>query len=151
MLSCLNCKRWKECPGGKAHYEYKDIRWCVFQISWLFIHSAKLIDGEWPDDPDKVETGYTGGNVKKPIGHEARFVKSALVIGELEARFKTVGKAGQKFLHIAVSGQLVLSDTEFELYEVLMYVKGFKRKLTPFSVWKAVRKYDNYKKKSIKA
>ena len=137
MIDCRKCERWKECTG-QAYYEYQDIRWCVYQVAWLLIHSETLLRGEWPDDPNKAETGYTGGNGNRP--HEARFVKSALVIGELEARLKTTGKAGKRLREVLSNGSDI-ADLDRELYDVLMYVKGNKYKRLSFSAWKKQRRY----------
>ena len=170
---CHNCRDYRGCPGkrrtcpdctGKAAdggiscatcngtgyinegYLYNEIRWCPQQVIWLIEHKETLIDGHWPQDP----YGADNNTGSRTIKTEASFVKPELVIGELETRLERCGKQAELLVTQIEDGR-TLSNLSPGAREVLMYVKGFRRKRMSFSAWKKQRKYrqNDYQKGSF--
>uniref|UniRef100_A0A6M3LQN9 Uncharacterized protein n=1 Tax=viral metagenome TaxID=1070528 RepID=A0A6M3LQN9_9ZZZZ len=128
MTKCRDCKRWQEC-AGKAHFTYSDIRWCPYQVMWILEFAETLLSGVWPID-EAIESGNS-----KRIAHEATFVKPEIAIGEVEKRLKSTGEVGKCLRKAAEQGQAIQTLAEPE-YNVLMYLKGKKRKIQSYSQWK---------------
>ena len=93
-----------------------------------------LLSGVWPIN-ENVESMN-----RKGVAHEATFVKPEIILAEVEKRMESTGKTGMRLREAAEQGKSIweLSDDE---YNVLMYLKGIRRKLTPFSQWKASKNY----------
>lgn len=133
---CLKCKRWKDCIG-RPHYEYSDIRFCPYQIMWILENADVLLSGVWPIDT------ATESVSQKSISHEAKFVKSEIVIGEVEKRMTTTGDVGV-CLKDAARKQIIIKELSDPERNVLMYLKGKRRKLVTYSRWKADKNYYTY-------
>jgi len=58
----------------------------------------------------------------------------------VEKRLETTGKDGKLLVSECKRG-VALEDLDNETWEVLMYVKGWKRKEMDFGAWKWQRKY----------
>ena len=135
MNNCLTCKgHYKECIG-KPWYTYGDIRWCVWQIVWIIEHSESLVEGIWPYNPD--EASHSECFVESNYHGEANFVRSVIAVAEVNARLKPIGMQG-KLLVAEVKAGMELSP---EAREVLLYIKGFRRKRTGFLEWRKQAKY----------
>ena len=128
MIDCRDCKRWQSCRG-KGHYKYSDIRFCPHQIMWILEQADVLLDGAWPVDVALESFGQRG------IAHEATFEKPEIVLGEVEKRMESTGPVGECLRHAAESqkGIWELAGPE---YNVLMYLKGKKRKLQSYAQWR---------------
>jgi len=142
-IDCRTCKgKYKECIG-KKFYAVGDIKYCPLQVLWMIEHFFWLSsDGimrtemDWPDDPDSNEAELP--NVQRPKRAGSYFEKSIDAIAELAIRLKNSGHSGELLLAELQAGmEGYLTD---EADAVLHYITGFRRKLTSFNVWKAVRK-----------
>lgn len=140
---CQDCKSWKDCLG-KPFYTYQDIRYCPFQVLWVIEHSETLRIGNWPDNPDS--SSYVDPKIKTGYGSEAYFVKAVIILGEVEYRLARTGIEG-KLLVAEVRAGVSLEELQPESRTSLMFIKGKRRKDTPYSQWKASR---NYYKKVVK-
>ncbi len=133
MKDCRDCKRWKDCIGF-AWYSYSEIRFCPYQIMWILEMAKVLLSGVWPV-VEAVESGNRSG-----VAHEATFVKPEIILAEVEKRMESTGDVGKCLRKAAEQGQSIqdLADPE---YNVLMYLKGKRRKLVPYSAWKSSKDY----------
>ena len=132
---CRHCRDYRECVG-KDWFNFAEIRWCVHQIIWILLHAAILRAGHWPQDPYGADNNTSSRTIKT----EASFVKPELVIAELEERLKRCGKQAELLVTQVEDGR-TLSNLSPGAREILMYVKGFRRKRMSFSAWKKQRKH----------
>jgi len=129
MSDCRDCKDYRECIG-KEWFDFSEIRWCIHQVIWLLQFKETLLDGRWPQDPYGADNNTSSRTVKT----EASFVKPELVIAELEARLDRCGIQAELLVTQVEDGRS-LSNLSPGAREVLMYVKGLKRKDTDFKKW----------------
>lgn len=134
MLNCKTCKSYKGCPG-KEFYFYSEIRFCPHQILFIIEHSATLLSGKWPPNPEG--SSYIDTKIKTGFKSEAYFVKPVGILAEVNDRLKRTGTDG-KLLRAEVLAGLELSQ---ESKDALMYIKGWRRKTISYRRWKAQRKY----------
>lgn len=129
---CRKCKRWRGCPG-KDWYNYGEIRWCPLQVIWILQNAETLRAGIYP--PRHENSGES-----RQLRGEGYFVKPVSIIIEVDERLKRTGSQGELLVTQVEDGRTLgtLSDGA---WEVLMYVKGNKRKRKSFSAWKKERKY----------
>jgi len=127
---CRDCKDYRECIG-KDWFNFAEIRWCVYQIIWILQFKETLLDGRWPQDPNTSDDNSSG---QRAVKTEASFVKPELVIAELEARLDRCGIQAELLVTQAEDGRS-LSNLSPGAREVLMYVKGFRRKNIDFKRW----------------
>ena len=134
---CRHCKDYRECMQDITWFHYGQIRWCPYQIIWILQHKETLCAGQWP----KAEDGSSDSNLgQRSVKTEASFVKPELIIGEVETRLERTGKQGELLVTQIEDGRDV-SNLSTGAREVLMYVKGFRRKRMGFSAWKKQRKH----------
>ena len=134
MSDCKSCKNWHDCKIIPEWWDYSQIRWCPYQILWLCQFAETLRAGSWPEDTFDDNEGT------RQFKTEASFVKPEIIIGELDARLETTGVSGKLLVAQAQQG-FTIDDLDREAYEVLMFLKGWRRKRKSFSRWKAERRY----------
>jgi len=135
-LDCRRCKRWQGCIG-KDWFSYADLRFCPLQVLWILEHKETLRSGCWPQDPyESSNPDPTGRSIKT----EASFVKPDIVIAELEERLRRAGPQAE-LLICQVEDSRSFSNLSSGAWEVLMYVKGSRRKDTTFSQWQRQKRY----------
>ena len=142
---CQSCKRWKGCPGkwysytenGKKTeeewYHYGEIRWCPYQVIWILQNADIFRAGDWVSKHE--ESGES-----RQLKAEAYFVKAGIAISEIEARLAQHPSGGEILVTQIEDGRSIdtLSDGA---HEILMYVKGKKRKAEDFNTWRRKRKF----------
>jgi len=128
---CRECKDYRECLGLKEWFNYAEIRWCVFQVVWILQYKDTLKDGSWPQDPYGSNDNTSNQRMVKT---EASFVKPELIIGELEKRLERCGTQAELLITQVEDGR-TLNNLSAGAREVLMYVKGFRRKKISFRRW----------------
>ena len=133
---CRNCRDYPGCIG-KAFFNFAEIRWCPLQCIWLLQQKETLRSGRWPKDPygsadDNPSTGNTAT--------EASFVKPEVVIAELEERLRSAGPQAELLICQGEDGRS-FSNLSDGAREVLMYVKGFRRKDMSFMRWQKQKRY----------
>lgn len=138
MTDCLDCQRWQECIG-KAYFVFAEIRFCPFQIVWIVRHRETLLDGRWVDDP--VSSSYTDGGIQSGYKSEASFVKPELIIGEVEKRMKSLTRDARDAFIDAVDKEYLIRNYSPPAYNVLMYLKGHRRKDDTYSHWANNREF----------
>lgn len=141
LLPCLDCKDYHKCPYsvGKQCYIYIEIRWCPYQVIYIIEHSAELIRGNWPDNPDG--SGYTDPMIKLGYRSEAYFTKPEEIIAEVEYRLSTTGDAGDALVDEVLNGTVTIDRLSRPARLALMYAKGRDRKSETFPQWRAVKTY----------
>lgn len=122
---------WKGCPG-KDWYDYGDIRWCPLQVVWILQNAASLDAGIYPEQ-------YKGHS--RQLRAEGYFAKAKLVIGELRQRLELTDNHGELLITQVEDGR-ILSTLSLGAYEILMYVKGWRRKSQSFHAWQRQRRYN---------
>jgi len=133
---CRNCKDYRGCIG-KDFFNFAEIRWCPLQCIWLLQQKETLRSGEWPDDPHgSADDNPRSGNTAT----EASFVKPDIVIAELEERLRAVGPQAELLICQVEDGRS-FSNLSSGAREVLMYVKGFRRKTMAFMRWQRQKRY----------
>lgn len=126
---CRTCRDYRGCIG-KEWFNFAEIRWCPLQIVWILQYKDTLKDGRWPQDPYASDDNVGQRSIKT----EASFVKPEIIIAELEARFQRVGPQAELLITQVEDGR-TLSNLSSGAREVLMYVKGFRRKQISFRRW----------------
>jgi len=136
---CRTCKAWKEC-GGHDNYSYAEIRWCPYQVLWLLENAETLRGTGWlnRDDNKGSRNTPTDGN----------FVSVISVLAELDVRLAKCHKHGQKLREQAEEGRL-LSGLSPNARSALMYVKGWRRKVSPYTQWLREVYYKNRSPKTV--
>lgn len=129
MTDCRDCKSWKGCPG-REWFNFLEVRWCPFQCIWILQNRETLLSGHWPQDPYNSNDNLG----QKTFKTEASFVKPELVIAELESRLERCGRQKELLITQIEDGR-TLSNLSDGAREVLMYVKGFRRKGISFRKW----------------
>jgi len=133
---CRNCKDYRGCIG-KDWFNFAEIRWCPLQCIWLLQQKETLRSGRWPQDPHgSADDNPRSGNTAT----EASFVKPDIVIAELEERLRSAGPQAELLICQIEDGRS-FSNLSSAAREVLMYVKGFRRKHMPFMGWLRQRRY----------
>ena len=136
---CRNCKQWKGCLGKLYRcgdettewYHYGEIRWCPRQVIWIVQCKQTIRDHGWPNDP------YGPSDASSPTGTiqtEASFVKPHLIIAELEVRLQRVGRQAELLITQIEDGR-TMTNLSDGAWEVLMYLKGWRRKKLGFRKW----------------
>jgi len=128
--NCRDCKSWKECIAPPEWFNFLDIRWCPFQVVFILQHRETLLSGHWPQDPYNSDDNVG----QKTFKTEASFVKPELVIAELESRLERCGIQAELLITQIEDGR-TLSNLSDGARQVLMYVKGFRRKEIGFKKW----------------
>jgi len=126
---CKNCKDYRECIG-LDWYDYSQIRWCPYQVIWVLQSKEILLSGRWPQDPHNSDDNVG----TKTFKTEASFVKPELVIAEVETRLKRCGSQAELLITQIEDGRN-FNNLSPGAREVLMYIKGFKRKRISFRRW----------------
>jgi len=128
---------WKGCPGQDC-YDYADIRWCPHQIIWILQNARDLDAGVWPEQ-FKIHSTQ--------ISAEAYFVKAKLVIAEVKLRLESTDNQGEMLITQIEDGRTLDATSSTKglsagAYEIVMYVKGWRRKTMGFRAWQRKRKYN---------
>jgi hypothetical protein len=131
---CRSCKDWRKCPGREG-YLFAHLRWCPYQVIWCLQNAEILHSGRWP------EAYGVGEPRKKQVSYEGYFVKPAVIIAELDKRLRKCRNAGDHLIvqirdNTTQDKNCRPEDLDDEAWEVLMYVKGWRRKTMPFYAWK---------------
>jgi len=126
---CRACKDYRECIG-KEWFHYGQIRWCPYQVLWIIMNASILRDGRWPQDPDRTDSNLGQRSIKT----EASFVKPEIILAEVEQRMERTGTQGELLVTQVEDGRM-LTNLSPGAREVLMYVKGFRRKRIGFKKW----------------
>ena len=134
-LDCRTCRDYRGCIG-KDFYTYADIRFCPLQCIWILEHRATLKGGEWPKDPYMSDDNQSSRRIQT----EAPFVKPEVIIGELESRLKRCGPQAELLITQVEDGRS-LETLSPGAREVLMYVKGYRRKDMTFGHWRKQFRY----------
>lgn len=134
---CRSCKMWKGCPG-QDWYDFGDIRWCPHQIIWILQNAGDLDAGVWPEE-FKMHS--------KQISAEAYFVKAKLTIGEVKYRLETTDNQGEMLITQVEDGRTLEATSSTKgisagAHEIVIYVKGWRRKAMGFRAWQRKRKYN---------
>jgi len=109
-------------------YHYGEIRWCPRQIIWILKHAEQLDAGDYP-----APFLLSGGSSQ--IKAEGYFVRPEIIIAELRDRLRTTPNQGELLITQVEDGR-VLGNLSPGAYEILMYVKGSRRKRIPFNRWR---------------
>lgn len=125
---CRHCKDYRDCIG-KDWYNYAEIRWCIYQIIWILKNYTSFMAGRWPKDPYG-----SGSNGQRIVQTEATFVKPILILAEVRSRLKRTGSQGELLITQIEDGR-TLSTLSDGAREVLMYIKGNRRKRIGFRRW----------------
>lgn len=133
MRDCQRCRNYKDC-SGKPFFVFSDIRFCPFQIMWV-IENAEVMKTNWPAAPDG--SSYVEPMVRTGYRSEASYVKSVVILGEVNARLDRTGTDG-KLLWAQVLANLELSH---ESKSALMYSSGWRRKRMSYRRWLKQRRY----------
>lgn len=131
MDDCRSCKKWRDCKHDLSGFDYGDIRWCPYQIVWILQNAASLDAGIYPEQ-------YKGHS--RQLRAEGYFAKAKLVIGELRYRLELTDNHGELLITQVEDGR-TLSTLSPGAYEILMYVKGWRRKSMDFHAWQRQRRY----------
>lgn len=144
-LTCRNCKKeklYKECTGGKAWYSYEDIWFCEFQMLWLISHIGELSLQKWPQNPLENQDVEMPVNTRR-MPNVAYFIKPSTILAELMWRLRRTGKDGETLMDEVLKAGIVSRELlSRHAQSALDYITGWRRKETPFSVWKAKKKYN---------
>jgi len=142
--SCRECKDYKKCPynGFKGWFHYGEVRFCPYQIIFLIEHRLTLLSGNWPPSPDA--SSYTD-IARRGFKSDAYYVKPEEIIGEVELRLKTTGVAGEALIDEINQG-LNFEQLSRPAKRALLFIKGWRRKRTSFSVWSAKERYKSIPK-----
>lgn len=130
---CRKCRDYRQCIG-KDWYDSADIRWCPYQVMWILEHRETLKGGEWPEDNTNSPNSQT--NVRT----QASFEKCIDTIAEVEERLKKTGWQAELLITQVEDGR-TFDTLSKGAREVLMYVKGFRRKRIGFRKWLRVIYY----------
>ena len=140
-LDCRRCKDWRECPDKQQDgFLFAHIRFCAFQVLFILANGDYLHAGKWPPQYSAFEEPR-----KHQISEEGYFVKPALIIAEVEKRLETTNTQGKLLVAQCKAGES-LEFLDDEAWEVLMYVKGWRRKGLSFQMW---RKQIRYREKKL--
>ena len=133
---CLDCKRYKDCPygEGKLWYTYAEIRFCPFQVIWIWKHTDELYEDKWPDNP--IISSYIDAAIKTGYANEAYFVKPRVILAEVVKRMKTVSRDAIEAFIDAVEKDYSVKNYSPPANRVLSYLKGVRRKRQTFSRWR---------------
>jgi len=142
-LDCRRCKDWRSCIGTEGGYLFAHLRFCPFQVVWILANSDYLHAGKWPPRYSALEEPR-----KHQISEEGYFVKPALIIAEVEKRLETTNTQGKLLVAQCKAGE-TLQTLDDEAWEVLMYVKGWRRKDRSFSAWGKDRRYHGKSDKNV--
>ena len=137
---CRDCKDWNNClltSSEKEWFGYNDIRFCNVQIFWLLRYEDIIRGRNWPMPDDSAPGGVTTKALP-----EAGFVKVSTILAEINYRLDKTGWKG-KLLREEVKNREKIMYLSDDARDALYYVSGFKRKGTPFRVWRAKKKYQN--------
>jgi len=133
---CQKCKDYRDCDG-KPWFHYGEIRFCPLQILWV-IENSETLRSSWPVSPDG--SSYTDLTLKSAYKSEAYFVKPGGILGEVNLRLARTGIHGKLLRAQVLAGYDELSQ---ESKDALMFVKGWRRKHSPFRSWLRQRRYRN--------
>ena len=145
MTDCRDCKDYRECPYGTGleYYHYGQIRFCPFQCLWIIANSGILEGGDWPKDPDNLDSNSGQRNLKA----EARFTRPVIILAEVTYRLGRAGIQG-KLLVAQVEAGREFDDLDRDARDALMYVKGFKRKRDSFMDWRRKGEWKRKRRKT---
>jgi len=127
---CPSCKSWKGC-AGRDWYDFRDIRWCVYQIIWILQNAYLLNAGTWPEQIK----GHS-----RQLRAEGYFVKAKIIMGELNARLSRTHNQGEMLITQIEDGR-TFGNLSPGAYDIVMYIKGNRRKPTDFRAWQRQRRY----------
>lgn len=130
---CPSCKMWRGCPG-KEWYHYGEIRWCPYQVIWILQNVATLDEGTWVIDKNLTDES------DRRVINEAYYVKAKIAIAEVRVRLARHSDSGE-ILVTQIEDRRSIDTLSDGAYEILMYVKGKKRKAENFNTWKRKRKF----------
>ena len=133
-LDCRRCKDWRGCPG-KEWYSYSEVRWCAQQTFWLLKYAETLRQGIWPIPEMIVPFGS-----RPSISTEAAFTRACEVIAELDKRLETTGWRGRLLQEECVNREKIMYLSD-DARSALYYVSGWRRKDSPFLVWRRMKSY----------
>lgn len=121
-----------------------EIRYTREQVLFILENTEILKEGLWPPEPK--ETGYTDEG-KHPVACHAPYEVACMIIGEVEARLKSCGEAGEALADEAKYIELI-DCLSRPARRALNYVSGFRRRRQSYSrwCWEQERKTD---KKSV--
>ena len=150
MKDCLKCKSYKDCQGhfyivdtevGKQYvewYDYREIRWCPYQVMWIIEKAETLRTKGWPTDPQG--SSYTDPEIRVGFGSEAYYVKPVGIVAEVEYRLNRCGKDGI-ILRLEAEKGIAIADLKMESKDALRYVRGWRQKRMIYDNWLKQRRY----------
>lgn len=116
----------------KDWYSPGEIRYTRDEMIFGIIHLGLLKEGIWP--PEHKETGYTGSHGSR--GHRAPFENPSGFAGEINARFKTTGEAGEALVDEIQGGIIDYADLSRPAKRALNYISGWRRRKQTYSQFK---------------
>jgi hypothetical protein len=124
-------------PKG-SWFQKAEICWCRVQNLWMLEHSDILYDGIWP----LKESGYidTHENVQTSTPLTPAHQTTIEVWAELVKRLDRTGEDGETLRSEAAAGMDIYQLSR-AAKNALNYCSGWRRRLTPYAVWKAKRRY----------
>jgi hypothetical protein len=144
MTDCRDCTDYRKCKG-KEWFHYGEIKWCPYQVIWILQNLEEFREGRWPQDPN----GSVDQSIRSGFRSEAYYTKPGEVLGEVEAR-DIAGKINERLLTTTDAGRALIDELKWgsditklsrPAKEVLMYLKGWRRKKSSFSQWRSSRNY----------
>ena len=139
---CRECRDWNRClltESERHWFGYQHIRFCQHHIFFLLKYEDIIRGKAWPSSDEAL-----GGSSNQQLS-DAAWVSVSLLLAELGVRLEKIRPSlkGER-----LSDQCKLRDRiEYltdDAKDALYYIRGGKRKETPFNVWVATRRYRKY-------
>lgn len=119
-------------------FSYSDIVFSREQIFVFILPNRRMMkEGNWPPlcKEDNCEAKH-GGNQQAP------FMNAVVIIGEVEARLKTTGEAGEALLGEIDAGIDYLESLSPPARRALNYISGHNRRTICFPFWLCLRNFE---------
>ena len=129
-LDCRTCRDYRGCKHHKEWFHYGEIRWCPYQVLWILRNKAAFEWGEWPKPPE----GFDDNRSRTNVPTEAYYCKAKRIYAELGKRLRKCDRDAGHLITQVEDGR-TLNSLSPEAREVLMYVKGYRRKHIAFRRW----------------
>lgn len=115
-----------------------DVKFTRDQVRWLIFMLPILKTGRWPRDPNQNTTDAFGKS--QTVSFHAPFENPCMFAAEIEQRLERTGLSG-KLLYYQLRNDCTWVELEKAAKDALYYCCGWRRKSTPFTIWKSQRVY----------
>ena len=113
-----------------------EIRFTREEMIWLITWLSLLEMGKWP--PEHKNSGYSGSHGTR--GHRAPFENPSGFAGEINARLKTTGEAGESLVDEVEGGIEDYEGLSRPAQRALNYISGWRRRRITYPKWKYEQK-----------